>query len=162
VSVKFYGYNVDPEHFDGRFGPVVRALNRAREVVERATEIAAVVHDADKNGEPMGPVLLRLREEGLLRPAPARSRAPLHVLDQFRKPEPDDPNVEGRFYSTRDYSARVGRRLDVERAERDAGITRDPNFNLRPRLRTVHDRATRYVADPIVRECFEPMNPEER
>lgn len=157
MSVRFYGFTVDEDHFTGRLGRVVKGLNRVREVVERMTEIAAVLHDADENGEPLAPVVARLHEEGVRRPAPEKTRAPLHVLQQFRTSEPDDPSIEGRFYSTRDYSARVGRRLDVERREREQGVTLDDNMSLRTTRRLLQARASRYAASPLVRECFRPV-----
>lgn len=157
MGVRYYGSVVDEGWYVGRAGRLVLALNRAREVVERATEVAAAVHDAIRSDTPVTQTLLKLREEGLTRPAPARTRAPVHVLDQFRQKEPDDPTVDSRFYKTRDYSARVGRRLDHERADRANGVVADPSLTLyNPRAFRRSSRAQRYASEPLLRECFAP------
>lgn len=157
MKIRFYGYRVDLDHFNGRLGQAVKMANSVREFSERATEVLAVIHDSVENEEPLIPVLGKLWREGVLQPAPPKTRSPVKLLN-FKREQDDtdleDRGIKGRSFSTRDYSARQGRRLDVEREDRLNGKTYDSGFSLRSQLAHKRSRSNRYISDPVVVERF--------
>lgn len=160
-GVRYYGRRVSEDHFEGREGKVVKALNRVRLFSERLTEVSVALYEAKKQGASVKKTLNRLIEEGVSQPLEIATRPP---VDLSTRSEPDDPNSKGRFYEGRDYSARVGRAtgLEQKRAEvrGQAELYDDGTLSIVPREYKRRNRQLRYSKVPLINESFGGLNEE--
>lgn len=117
MAIRYYGRDLGEEHFKGRLGTLVRGCNAARAFLERQTEALTALYLAREQGVSLPGTLRSLTNEGLWRPIPIAVSPPV-IPD--RAPVAD---ADGRFYNTRDYSARVGRRREnaIHQAEKPSG-----------------------------------------
>lgn len=155
MRLPYYGQRLDDETLEGRVGAVARALNRTRLFVQRQAEIVAAVVVARRQGDDLVDCIDRLVDEGIWAPVEVITRPAVEPAP------PDDPEVESRFYKSRDYQARVGRSTDRIMRDAELGITEDKTTGFFRRYGIGGQgrpaRARRYGLPVVVRETFIPV-----
>jgi len=159
TSVRYYGRKFGEENFTGRLGKLVCGLNRARTLVERATEVAVAVHEARKEGEPLKPILRQMLKEGF-QPMDIVSRGPISL--QLMQGE--DSEFSSRFYNSRDYTARVGRtkRQTSLEAIRDTNVREDATLSLFARYGLQRSHRSKHGMPPVIIENFQAVTEDEQ
>lgn len=152
MRLYYYGRAADDE----KFSPVVRVLNKARAILERAVEVVVTIEEARKNRESLAVVVSQLADEGFSEPGPAGARTPLQEVVTFQGPSAAEgskprPRVHGRRRDT-----------PLHRLDGTNDSTLDDTYSLRRGpAREARQRSNRYFSSPLVREhCFERLKNE--